>query len=59
MIYVKVDGRYKTLKEIAIENNLPVKLVMGRHQSGKRDLAELIKPKWYFQKEEANESFVD
>lgn len=51
MIYIKVDGHYKTLKEIALENNISIKLVMGRYGSGKRNLADLIKPKWYIEKE--------
>lgn len=47
MVYVKDEaGKLYTLQEIAIQFNVPLGLVQGRWNSGKKDLSELIKPKW-------------
>jgi hypothetical protein len=46
MVYIKVNGRYKTLKEISQETQVSLKLIQGRYQQGIRDLASLTEPKW-------------
>ncbi len=45
MVYVKIKGRYKTLKEIAEEYNVEKSLVAARYCRGIRELKELIQPK--------------
>jgi len=49
MIYLKDDkGKVKTLKELAEQYNLPVKLLQGRYNvKGIRTIEELVKPKHY------------
>lgn len=46
MVYIKINGRYKTLKEIAIEYDVPLDLIKGRWSNGVRDIEKLIAPKW-------------
>jgi hypothetical protein len=47
MIYIRdKKGRYKSLKEIAAEYNVPLDLIKGRANYGVRDLEKLIQPKW-------------
>lgn len=47
MVYVKDEkGKLKTLKDIAIDYNVPLNLVQGRWNNGVRDLEKLIQPKW-------------
>lgn len=43
MVYLKVNNRYKTLKEIALEHNVPLKYVRARYSKGIRGIAELTK----------------
>jgi hypothetical protein len=51
MIYIKDKNdhdKYKTFKEIAVEYNLPVKLLQGRyvkHKKGQISFEDLTKPK--------------
>lgn len=45
MIYLKINNKYLTLKEIAIEYNVNIELLRGRYRAGIRDLNELIAPK--------------
>lgn len=53
MVYVKDEkGRLKTLKEIAEENNVPLKLVQGRYYTGYRKIEDLIKEKHWIWKNE-------
>lgn len=47
MVYVKDGKKYKTLKEIANEYGVPVKLVKGRHHRGLKTIAELVQRKYY------------
>lgn len=47
MVYIKDGKKYKTLKEIALENKLPLKLIQGRYTRGLRSVEELSKPKHY------------
>lgn len=57
MVYVYDEkGRIKTLKEVAIENNVPLKLVQGRYHTGYRKIEDLIKEKHWIWKEEENEN---
>jgi hypothetical protein len=54
VIYIKDEkGKLKTLKAIAIENNVPLKLIQGRYNSSKIKTVEgLIKEKHWIWKEE-------
>jgi hypothetical protein len=47
MIYIKdKDGKYKTLKEISLEYNVPLNLIKGRAaQGGIKEIDKLIAPK--------------
>lgn len=57
MIYVKdKDGKYKTLKEISFEYNVPLNLVKGRWANGVKEIDKLIVPKHARWNEESYES---
>lgn len=50
VIYIKDDkGKIRTLSDIANEYNLPIELLRGRLNHGKRTIEELTKPKHYYQ----------
>lgn len=46
MIYIKDKGKYKTLKEIALEYNVSLNLIKGRCTQGIREVEKLIAPKY-------------
>jgi len=46
MVYLKIDGRYKTLKEISQMYNISLDLIRGRYLQGVRDIEKLTAPKW-------------
>jgi hypothetical protein len=46
MIYIKINGQYKTVKEIATKYNLSPKLVYNRYKKGITNLEKLIQPKY-------------
>lgn len=45
MIYLKIEGKYMTIKEIAEKYNMPLGLISYRVRKGVRDVNELIQPK--------------
>jgi hypothetical protein len=47
MVLIKDGKKYKTLKELAAEYNIPLKLIQGRYVRGLRSVQELIQPKHY------------
>ena len=46
MIYIKVNGRYKTTKEIATKYNISPQIVYRRYKAGITELEKLIQPKY-------------
>ena len=46
MIYIKIDGRYKTVKEIAAESDISPRLVYARYMKGIKDIKKLTEPKY-------------
>jgi hypothetical protein len=42
MVYLTVNGKLKTLKELSIEYNIPLQLIRGRYANGIRNFEELI-----------------
>ena len=46
MIYIKIKNKYKTVKDISMEYNVPAKLIYARYQRGIKELEKLIEPKY-------------
>lgn len=47
MIYIKHENKYKTLKDLAAQYGIPLKLIQGRYAQGQRAIEALIQPKYY------------
>ena len=46
MIFIKVKGKYKTVKDIAAEYNISSKLIYARYSRGIKEIEKLIEPKY-------------
>lgn len=46
MTYIKIEGKYMTLKEIAEKYDMPIKLIQFRASKGITDINELTQPKY-------------
>ena len=46
MIWIKVDGKYKTVKEISMDSKISPRLIYARYKKGIKDIKELTQPKY-------------
>jgi uncharacterized protein (DUF111 family) len=46
MIYIKVKGKYKTVKDIAAEYNVSPRLIYARYMRGIKEIEKLVQPKY-------------
>lgn len=46
MIWIKINGKYKTIKEISTDTNISPKLIYARYKKGITDIKELTQPKY-------------
>jgi DNA-directed RNA polymerase specialized sigma24 family protein len=46
MTFVKIEGRYMTIREISEKYNVPLNLIRARIARGIRDINELTQPKY-------------